>query len=98
MFTRGQQGFAFLLMLGAFLVAGCGVSPLSYPTGGQDVVVRLSATGGGMLPGRLYYFAGQFPPFTLFGDGRLIYTTENGFYQAHLDDAAIRRLLGRAVN
>jgi hypothetical protein len=95
---RRQQGVAFLLVLAAVLLVSCGASPISYPTGGRDIVVRLSGTGGGMLPGRLYYFAGQFPPFTLFGDGTLVYTTDSGFYQAHLDDAAIRQVLDRAVN
>lgn len=98
MIITRRQGVTLLLLLGAFLPAACGAVPISYPTGAGDTVVRLSATGGGMLPGRLYYLEGQFPPFTLFGDGTLIYTTEGGFYQAHLDDAAIRRLLDLAVN
>src|SRR6188508_1837062 len=100
MLTRRPYGFAVLLLLSAFLLAACGAgsTPISYPTGAQDIVMRLSATGGGMLPGRLYYFEGQFPPFTLFGDGTLIYSAAGGFYQAHLDDAAMQRLLGLAVN
>jgi hypothetical protein len=95
--TRRRWWGALLLLLGSLILAACGAGPVSHPTGARDIVVRLSATGGGMLPGRLYYYEGQFPPFTLFGDGTLVYAA-GGFYQAHLDEAAIQRLLTLAVN
>jgi hypothetical protein len=94
---RPFWGVALLMMI-ALSLAGCGAGRVSYPTGARDIVVRLSGTGGGMLPGRLYYYEGQFPPFTLFGDGTLVYAAQGGLYQGHLDEAAIGRLLQGAVN
>jgi hypothetical protein len=96
--TKRHYWGALLLLLGTLILTACGSAPVSYATGARDTVVRLSGTGGGMLPGRLYYYEGQFPPFTLFGDGTLVYAAQGGLYQAHLDDAAIQKLLQLAVN
>jgi hypothetical protein len=95
--TKRQWG-GVLLLAATLILAACGTGPVTYSTGGHDVVVRLSGTGGGMLPGRLYYYEGQFPPFTLFGDGTLVYAASGSLYQAHLDAAAIQQLLQVAVN
>src|SRR5262249_50447759 len=98
MLTKRHGWGALLLLISPLILAACGAGPVSHPTGARDIILRQSGTGGGMLPGRLYYYEGQFPPFTLFGDGTLVYTGNGGFYQAHLDEAAIQRLLTLAVN
>jgi hypothetical protein len=47
---------------------------------------------------RLDTLAASYPTLTLYGDGRLVYHTYKGYYQAHLDEAAVQRLLILAVN
>ena len=43
----------------------------------------------GLLP-RLDTLAARFPAFTLLGDGTLIYHLRTGYYQTHLDEAALQ--------
>lgn len=94
-----QQGSALLLLTISLILAACGLGgPVSHPSGAREIVVRLTSPQGGMMPSGLYYHEGQFPAFTLFGDGTLVYTTDGGLYQARLDEAAIQGLLGKAVN
>jgi hypothetical protein len=94
-----QQWTTLLLLISTLTLAACGFGgPVAHATGARDIVVRLTSPQGGMLPAGLYYHEGQFPAFTLFGDGTLVYATNGGLYQARLDEAAIQRLLGVAVN
>jgi hypothetical protein len=99
---------AFLLLAGLLLLAGCGDTglggptptpvPVARPTAADAVVIRLSGGGGGMVASPIYNMDSRFPAFVLYGDGRLIYRTGDGFYQTHLDEAAVQRLVGVAVN
>ena len=97
--TRGRPAAGLWILISALWLAACGgTAPIAHPTGARDVMIRQSGTSGGMVPSRLDNLAGQFPPFTLFGDGRLVYSKDGGLYQAHLDEAAIQKLLALAVN
>lgn len=59
------------------------------------VIVRLQMGGGMVQP--LVARQESFPPFTLYGDGTTIYRVGSSYFQGRLDEAAIQRLLGLAV-
>src|SRR4051794_35896526 len=104
MHTRAPRWSGILILAVLLLLAACGLpatvtvpAPIAHPTGAQDIVLQLGGVGGGMVPSRIYDLADRFPRFTLFGDGRVVYRSDTGFYQTHLDEAAISRLLTLAV-
>src|SRR4051794_28647968 len=94
------------LLAGLWLLAGCGglggptptPVPVARPTAAGEAIILLSARGGGMVASPIYNVTNSFPEFALYGDGTAIYRPETGYHQIHLDEAAIQRLIGVAMN
>jgi hypothetical protein len=105
----------------AAVLAGCagrtGGSPapsgtagaISHPTGGSDLILRVSVGGGFVAPG---FLATEAPGFSLYGDGRIIFrdtaaplpTSTDGiargvpFQQVHLSEDRVQELLASALD
>src|SRR5262245_5339378 len=87
---------AALALLLMFTLGGRHSGPIAHPTDGREIVIQMQ-WGGGMVP-YLEAQTDRFPQFTLYGDGTLIYHTNNGYYQSRLDEPAIQRLLHLALD
>jgi hypothetical protein len=87
-----------VLVVTGLLVSGSGFGrhdPIAYSHDPHTLLVQMRAGGGLVTP--LDARLDSFPAFTLYGDGTTIYPGGYQYYQGHLDDAAIQRLLSLAM-
>ncbi len=72
-------------------------SRIQHPSGGSDVILQVSRSGGLLT---WLYHGMDFPRFTLYGDGTLIYwrpAPEGGLFKGRLTEDAIQELLQLVV-
>lgn len=89
---------AFICLLGACAnLPGAGGSPVSYPQGSGQILIRLIDA-----PGNIFPSANAIPSWELYGDGTLLYQPQaagsGALLQAHLQPTDIAHILDVVVN